>query len=422
VTDHDKSSKADYRGARGSNAGDQFHELWALQRALDLLNPASEFQALTVEGISTENPDADAGAFWDGVDCALYFGGHSLETADLVEHVQLKYSGSNPSAPWTIARLTENTRKTGNNSVLRKLAEDFVRARARLKSGARVAVKLISNQPLADNAAAILRPRTPGDDPPTGDDYSKVETATGLAGTDLSDFLAALDLKGCGSPSRFMFQEKVIGTIAAAIGDQADSQARDLQTRIRNLMLPEAAREVVTEEIVLGWFGIANREGLFPVPSALKSFTTGIDRAPAQCLLDALQGDARILCLHGPGGCGKTTTFVQVGRKLSAESAFIHFDCYGAGRYLRSNDRRHLPQHAFLQIANELSVKLGTPYLLAPGSRHPFDIRRFLDVLRRAGTLLQETSASAQIVIAIDAADNAVTAASNGVPPAHRLR
>src|ERR1043166_7651586 len=105
--------KADYRGARGANAGDQFHELWALQRALDLLNPSITLGGLTVEGIyNEEGADDENASAWDGVDCGLYFGGRSLATAERIEIVQLKYSGSDPARPWSIARLTANTRKT----------------------------------------------------------------------------------------------------------------------------------------------------------------------------------------------------------------------------------------------------------------------------------------------------------------------
>jgi hypothetical protein len=46
---------ADALGARASNAGDQFHELWALQQALELLNPASGLSAVTVEGVATDH-------------------------------------------------------------------------------------------------------------------------------------------------------------------------------------------------------------------------------------------------------------------------------------------------------------------------------------------------------------------------------
>ncbi len=79
-------SNADYGGARGSNAGDQFHELWALDRALSLLNPATDLQALTVEGVRTsEDLTDDKATAWEGVDCALYYGDRTLAGANRVE-------------------------------------------------------------------------------------------------------------------------------------------------------------------------------------------------------------------------------------------------------------------------------------------------------------------------------------------------
>ena len=43
--------QADYRGARGSHAGDDFHELWALRQALTLLDEDTRLTAVAVEGL-----------------------------------------------------------------------------------------------------------------------------------------------------------------------------------------------------------------------------------------------------------------------------------------------------------------------------------------------------------------------------------
>ena len=103
----------DFRGARGSNTGDQFHELWALQQVLDLLHPETDLKAVGVEGVRTETPSQNADdPTWDGVDYTLYYVGTTLETADQIEFVQLKYSAANPETAWSVARLTANTAKT----------------------------------------------------------------------------------------------------------------------------------------------------------------------------------------------------------------------------------------------------------------------------------------------------------------------
>ena len=127
----------DFRGARGSSTGDQFHELWALQQVLDLLRPETALKAVGVEGVRTETPLRNADdPTWDGVDCALYYGGATLENVDRIEFVQLKYSAANPETIWSVARLTANKAKKGNNSVICKMAEDFEGAKARMKQGA----------------------------------------------------------------------------------------------------------------------------------------------------------------------------------------------------------------------------------------------------------------------------------------------
>ena len=54
------TSSIDYGGARGSNAGDQFHELWALLQVLELLKPKAELIAVGVEGVRTETSSQTA--------------------------------------------------------------------------------------------------------------------------------------------------------------------------------------------------------------------------------------------------------------------------------------------------------------------------------------------------------------------------
>jgi hypothetical protein len=269
LSDDAKPTVAVYRGARGSNTGDYFHELWALQQALDLLDPSSDLRAVTVEGIASDLPVTKSSAAWDGVDCALYYGRESLETADRLEIVQLKYSGSSPHTPWTVARLTYSTKATGNNSVLRRLADDFVRARKHAKPTTKISVRLISNQPLAPDAAKALLPSTEIADSLVVSEREKIEQATGLKNADLAAFLTALDLSGCGSPSLLALREAVAETLAEAIGSDVIARLRELQTHIRELMLPTAARETITFKRVLGWFGISDEQGLFPAPSAL---------------------------------------------------------------------------------------------------------------------------------------------------------
>src|SRR5687767_4788355 len=95
---------ADYRGARGANAGDDFHELWALRQALTLLDQDTELTAITVEGLRAEDESGAPLDTWDGVDCAFYFGGDQATLAERIVLDQLKYSAANSDQAWTVAR------------------------------------------------------------------------------------------------------------------------------------------------------------------------------------------------------------------------------------------------------------------------------------------------------------------------------
>ena len=61
--------QVDYRGARGANAGDDFHELWALRQALALLDQDTALTAIAVEGLRAEDESGTPQDTWDGVDC-----------------------------------------------------------------------------------------------------------------------------------------------------------------------------------------------------------------------------------------------------------------------------------------------------------------------------------------------------------------
>ena len=73
--------QAAYRGARGANAGDDFHELWASRQALALLDQDAGLTAVAVEGLRVEDESGTPWGTWDGVDCTLYYGGNQAASA-----------------------------------------------------------------------------------------------------------------------------------------------------------------------------------------------------------------------------------------------------------------------------------------------------------------------------------------------------
>lgn len=413
----------DYRGARGSNAGDQFHELWALLQILELLKVGTDLRAVGVEGVRTEPPSGDAGPAWDGVDVALYYGAPSLEIADRVEFAQLKYSAANPQTAWSVARLTYSTAKTGNNSAARRLADAFKAGKTRMKAGAHLKIRFVSNQSVADDLGAALQARWSGDftkaDLPASvvASLSSLRSAAGLAAFEFVEFIACLDFSECGGDSRFALQEKIIGVVAAHLGDDVSSEALNLQAQVRALMLPERAGEVVTEKNVLLWFGFPARDGLFPCEPDIHIPPNAIKRPVADTVLDVLSGGQRLVLVHGVGGCGKTTLMRQIADGLPAGSVSVNFDCFGGGRYFYSDDKRHLPEKAFLQLTNEVALALQLPLFIPRDLKHPANIGLFLAKLRTAGQALGQLEPKALLGIIVDAADNSIIAAAAANPP-----
>lgn len=414
----------DFLGARGSNTGDQFHELWALQQVLDLLCPDTDLKAVGVEGVRTETPLQNADdPTWDGVDCALYYGGTTLETADQIEFVQLKYSAANPKTAWSVARLTANTAKKRNNSVIRKMADGFKKAKARMKQGAQLKIRLISNQDLSAGLKKALEARWSGPlknadiDQTTIDDIKRLNAAAGLATAEFQDFLEMLDFSECGSHSRFAMREKVVATVAGLLGDDVSSDVRDLQVRVRELMLPERAGEIVTDKDILLWFGLSGREGLFPCPPDIRIPEHTVERSAADEVVRLLTKSERLAVVHGVGGCGKTTLMRQIADRLPEESVTVFFDCWGGGRCGYSDDKRHLPENAFLHLANELAAALRLPLFIPRNSKYPATVQSFLSKLRSAGEALKQLTTDGILLVIVDAADNAVAAANNAAPP-----
>lgn len=417
------TSSIDYHGARSSNTGDQFHELWALLQMLDLLRPETDLMAVGVEGVRTETPSQNAdNPTWDGVDCTLYYGGISLETADQIEFAQLKYSAANPKTAWSVARVTANTARKKNNSVIRKMADDFNSAKARMKEGAQFKIRLISNQTVSTDLKRILGVRWQGRlknadiDPATKADLARLITATGLAEQSFQSFLETLDFDECGSHSRFAIEEKVVDMVAVLLGDDVSSEVRELQFNVRRLMMPERAREIVTEKDLFLWFNLSGREGLFPCPPDIRIPEHLAKRSTTDEIVKLLAKGERLILLQGVGGSGKTTLTHQIANSLPNESVVVFFDCFGGGRCTHTDDKRHLPENAFLHIANEIAVALRLPLFIPRNSKYPANIKSFLAKLHSAGEALEQLNPNGILLIIVDAADNAVTAANAANP------
>ena len=408
-------TKPDYSGARGSNIGDDFHELWALRNALKLLDPNTHLAALTVEGLRAEDESGTPKDTWDGVDCTFYFGGDDINSVERIVVDQLKYSGANPDQKWTVARLTYSTNKKGDNSIIGKLAKVFsglLGKRPDIIKNGNLAIRLVSNQQVDPAVIYTLFK-------PSISDQSirnVIQNASGLTNDDFNAFVSVLDFSECGSGSRFALEECVLRVISEWTADDARSTISYLKERIHRAMLPEAAGEYITRESILAWMGVSDLAALFPCPSAIRPVEQLIPREVSQKVSKSLLSGNQRICLYGEGGCGKTTTLQEIETLLPRYSVVVIFDCYGGGRYLDSDAYRHRDKDAFLQLSNELARRLRIPLLLSQNPSHDYP-RVFKRRLERAAEVVVSRSQDALLVVVVDAADNSIIAANNQSPP-----
>ncbi|HZE73013.1 MAG TPA: hypothetical protein VE135_26175 [Pyrinomonadaceae bacterium] len=413
----------DHRGHRGAVAGDDYHELWALRESLKLLEPNTDLTTVTVEGLRSEDEKGVPKDTWDGVDCTSYFGGDGEASAERIVIDQVKFSGAKPNQPWTVARLTSATNKKKDNSVIGRLAKAFSglkKTRADLVSVGRVKIRLVSNQPISpaviDALSASATDATATKDKKFKEERKVLLKASGLSAGDFDAFARVLDFSECGGDSPLKHEERILLTISSWTEDDARLLVTDLLRFVRNKMSPHEKGEVITRESILARLGVSDIAALFPCPSKIKGVTNFVSREESKTLAARLMNEEQLICLHGEGSCGKTTSLQELSSLLPPDSLTVIFDCFGDGRYLDSDGYRHRPQDAFLQLSNELAQRLRLPLLITrpPELNSP---RIFKKRLARAAEVVAASSPDALLVVVVDAADNSITAAATRKPP-----
>ncbi|MGW7307266.1 NACHT domain-containing protein [Streptomyces sp. NPDC054835] len=392
---------------------------------------------LVVEGLLHVDDPEDT---YEAADVAEYFGGEDSASAAKVVVSQLKHSTTKPERAWTVSRLCSITQRTSKatgeptgagRALIRDLASVWTRfadARGRQDALRVLTVRLVSNQPAdpdlvrALDAAKEAIAATQGQPQAATllralaePDRALIETLhTNLKGHLTSggfcDFLTVLDLSECGQQGRLSLELGVRAMTAGLTPDQADTSALKLFDLIRRHALPDlAGRPGIRRADVLAALGVAGAQSLYPAPSKLAVVD---DPLPAPSVRDiaaaALDVPGARVLVHGGAGAGKSTTMTQIQDSLPPGSVVVVYDCFGAGGYLHSGQGRHSPRRFVTQVTNELAKACGTPLLLeAP--RDEEDLwERFTRTLQQATDTFPESS---RLVLVVDAADNAATAA-----------
>lgn len=430
-----KTTKRTLIDAHESNAGTDFHILWAVQKCLGLLNfKLDGLKSITIEGIDKEDSnkiDPNTGALL-GVDLTEYYSSSNLKHASKINICQLKYSTKHSSKEWTAFSISAG-KKGVTGSIIHRLSTTFsnlVKVHGQTLVLKKTSIKLISNRPassllsefvskarllLASNptnaTVGLLKKKCKTNEYRAID---KLQLASGLPSKQFILLLSLLDFSDCNSDSRYILKQNSLKSLSDLGAFDARDQLATLESLVRNKILPETkSNNRIIKEDILTHFKFPDLESMFPVPPNFEKLEQTVSRLQIEEIkkqIISITGGQPI-CLHGVAGIGKSTTAKQIATLLPPMSETILYDCYGGGTYLNSNDKRHLHQNALLFLSNELALKTGSPFLLSRSGDKNFYIQEFSRRLVLSSKILLKRDPSAILCIVIDAADNSVTAA-----------
>ncbi len=425
--------------ARLSNAGDDYHESYVVEKILGFLGQAgkSNLEKITVEGLPflEENRIDPTGQGFQALDVTEYHGKNVSGEYAQINFVQVKYSTNNSDETWTLGDLCEKKKGTRKESILSKLVAAFLkfnRSLEKFETTKCVKLQLVSNRCLSDDLRTkleIVSKAVAGC--ATVEDYKQTARPVFLKNLDLLldclkerdctdeeewQALQALDFSLSGASSRLEKEHENRKTIINLGTEQTDKVFAEIYQLVRRKLMPENERyNTITKSDVLVRLGINDLDEIFPCKPHLNlRILKPIQRSATEAIVsEILAGNQNKFFIHSDAGCGKSTFVSNIADRLPQNSVAITYDCYGGGDYDEKLGLRHKHKYAFQQIVNELAVALGSPFQISPIQQDDDCLRKFVNNLQIACQNLAEQDKDAFLFLVVDAADNSITGASS---------
>ncbi|MPW24328.1 hypothetical protein GC105_00785 [Alkalibaculum sp. M08DMB] len=418
-------------GALPSNAGDDFHLLWAAQKILEMLKPNVTLTAVTVEGPAWQDSvvaDIDDSKLY-AIDLAEYYGGTDFQSASKIVFSQLKYSTYMGDVAWTAASLCHSDNKKKDNSIIRRIADAYKEyTEKNADSRDKLIVKFVSNRSISDSLKqSIVKAK----ELLANKNYKQANTLiknlcpefrveierfykeSNLNSIAFLGFIKMLDFEDCGTATRSIKKAEIIQLLGNWGIDSLQNKYNEIIMTIRDRMMPgRNANVAMTKDFVCSLFG-GNYTRFFPAPTNIHLLKTGyIERVCVHDLIKiVLEQEKAPICVHATAGIGKTTLVNNMGRYLPYSSAVVLYDCYGGGTYLQPSDSRYECDTAIPQICNSLALECKTDFLLERRLKGSEFFQELCIRLEHAVKYVKSFSENAIILLIIDAADNSVFAA-----------
>jgi len=392
---------------RASRDGHEFHEAWVARKCLGLLLPGTELVGIAVESFANEDQGGVSREGNEIADAVLYFGcSANLQQAKRVVVVQVKYSKAAGQRPFRAA----DAKKT-----IDKFARTYRACKTSLgtrKAQQKLRFELVTNRPIEPalvEAIQGLAARCPLKGEPQAQ-AKQFQAACKLTGKDLAEFAARLEITGLTGDLRENKQQLALTLVDWS--DARDHMASRRLADIRDMAREKAGlvrqhRNVIMRADVLAALHLSDDRDLLPAPASFPPIGKVVDRVQLEETVNRIPRLSQPLVVHAEGGFGKTVFMNSLAARLSDQHETLLFDCFGMGQYRAPHDGRHLPSRGLVHVANELACR-GLCDPLLPSTSHSEDIiRAFRRRLEQAVATLRRGSADRQLVLLLDAIDNA---------------
>ena len=402
---------------RASRDGHEYHEAWTARKAMQLLLPGNKLVGIAVEGLHPEDQVSASADTVDIADITLYYGRRpTFRQSEKIIFAQFKYS---------ISKRNVDFRASDAKKTISKYAttyRDLTSQHGTKAVQEKLEFELITNRPIykpllqAIDAIAENLSRS-GEIKKQADQFRK---ASGLKGEQLAKF--ANKFKLIGLTGSLPTTKSALSTLLVDWSSANDALAHARLGAQRQMVRDKAGyagtnKNVIERTDVLAALQIGQLDDLLPCPSALAQIGNVIEREQLTEAIALITKLSKPLLIHSSGGVGKTVFMDSLASSIKDQYETVFFDCFGGGAYRAPEDSRHLPKYGLVHIANTLAFRGMCDPILPDSGDATSLVRTFRRRLTQCVETLSRISADRELVLFIDAIDNAEMQASDSSEP-----
>lgn len=381
---------------RYSRAGDVFHYRWAARRCLKMIYPSSTVKSIVIEGSKERKL---AGEYI--IDVAEYIE-KAANNYEMINYFQLKHTTVQKKEPFLLSDLKDT------------IIGFAARYRDQLKKRPHKNIQffLVTNRPIAEQLKDNIR-ELQNNRQCEKRFRNTIEKYTQLKGKRLIDFCKCFKFMDNMGDYKEQMNELQVEVSQLLAGSVDHPQIDSITALIGEKALPDSDGVIYPEDI-LKRFGCVSKMEMYPAPAEFEKINQIVFREQHQMLTEIILKSQQAIIVHAAGGVGKSVFAREIPRFLTNNSLAIIYDSFGAGKYRNRSQPRHRYRDALIQIVNELAGNgLCDPLIAQSTALEDEILRKFISRLQTATDNLKTINQKAQIIIVIDAADNAEMAAKD---------